>query len=75
MQRQHAEHIGKQLATGIRGVLRELNDTVTVETFIGLQDVTGNKLSVMVDGPYPKTRTLVTFNGEVIGQFDNFIEP
>lgn len=73
MQKQHADHIGKQLVTRIRGVLRDLNDTIEVESYIALTDINGDRTVVMLDGTYPQTRTLIMHNGDIVGRYENHL--
>ena len=71
MQQQHSEHLAKQLATGIRSVVADLNDTVVVGALIELRDIDGNRIQVQIDGTYPQTRTQARWNGQVIGSWLN----
>jgi hypothetical protein len=74
MREQHAEHIAKQLASGISGVMRELNDSLVVEAIVTLKDIEGNTLNVMLDGTYPQTRTTVRFNKNVVSRWLNYFD-
>lgn len=71
MQKQHSEHLAKQIVTGIRAVLADLNDTINVAALIELRDIDDNRLQIMVDGTYPQTKTVARFNGEQVGRWLN----